>query len=152
MKTNYEIVGNTIVAKISSLSEKDLKAVKNYIALGYELVEYKKQKAQSKDIYTEEKVKAYLNEYGTKKDIADYEKLYNEPVEPHTTYKSDTYKKETYLDEAGNEKKRNVLDENGNKIILHKKGDTKVKGFINALRWFRKTYKDYPEAPKKADK
>lgn len=152
MKTNYEIVGNTIVAKISSLSEKDLKAVKNYIALGYELVDYKKPVAKSKDIYTDEKVKAYLKKYGTEKDIEKYEELYNEPVIPHDTYKNDTYKKETYIDADGNEKKRNIKDENGKLIILHKKGDTKVKGFINALRWFRDTFKDYPEAPKKEDK
>ena len=152
MKTNYEIVGNTIVAKISSLSEKDLKAVKNYIALGYELVEYKKPVAKSKDIYTEEKVKAYLKEYGTKKDIETYEKLYNEPLKDNAKYTNDIFKVETYLDKDGTKHTKTIYDENGKKIIIHKKGDIKVKGFINALRWFRDTFKDYPEAPKKADK
>lgn len=152
MKTNYEIVGNTIIAKISSLSEKDLKAVKNYIALGYELVEYKKPVAKSKDIYTNEKVKAYLKKYGTEKDIENYEKLYNEPLKDNAKYTNDIFKVKTYYDEDGTKHTETIHDENGNKIIIHKKGDIKVKGFINALRWFRDTFKDYPEAPKKEDK
>lgn len=42
-KVNYKIDGKCVIAKIAELTEEELSAVKNYIALGFELKEPEKK-------------------------------------------------------------------------------------------------------------
>ena len=50
-KANYTVEGNKVIANIAELTEKELTAVKNYMALGYTLEE-KKVAKKTKSINT----------------------------------------------------------------------------------------------------
>lgn len=71
---NYKAEGKKIFADIGKLSEAELKAVKNYIALGYELVEQKFTKVITKEkmleeLKADEEAKSdFEKAYGIKKD------------------------------------------------------------------------------------
>ena len=54
-KANYTVEGNKVIANIAELTEKELTAVKNYMALGYTLEEKKvAKKTKSIDEMREE--------------------------------------------------------------------------------------------------
>ena len=135
----------TIIAKMESLTDKDVKILKNYKLLGYNVIPYEKPKAEETEekIYTEPNVRKFLEEKGTKEQQKKFDKLYNEKrTGANNKYKADSYKKETYKGEDGKTHSRITKDEKGEKIIIHKKGEVKVKGFINTLRWFKEEFKN----------
>lgn len=68
-KKNYKIEGKTIVAKIEKLTEDELQAVKNYIALGYELKEVEKKQG-----ITVQEMREELNKDA--KALEEFNKLY----------------------------------------------------------------------------
>lgn len=140
MKKNYEIVGKKIIAKVGSLTEKQLVVIRNYLALGYELEEYK----PDSELYKKENIIAYLKKYFDEKAVEDFENKAKELNQNGKTYANDVILK----DENGED----VKDENGKEVIKHKKGDLKPIGYVGAIKWFKKEYKDYPEAPKTENK
>lgn len=157
MRKNYEIKGNKVIVKLEQLTDKDMAAVKNAVALGLELVPYVKPKKEPKDTnskLTAEAVQKYLKEHGTKEQQNKYWEIYNEQATNEEGnplfYKNNVYKTETIetgdLDENGKPKKttQRVKDENGKNIILHKKGEPRKKGHIATLYWFKKEFKEYP--------
>lgn len=76
---NYVIdnKAQVIYANVASLTEKQLKAIKNYIALGYQL----KEKVKTTDEkMKKENVVAFLNANGTKEQIDKFNTIMNEPV------------------------------------------------------------------------
>lgn len=76
---NYVIdnKAQVIYANVASLTEKQLKAIKNYIALGYQL----KEKVKTTDEkMKKENVVAFLNSNGTKEQIDKFNAIMNEPV------------------------------------------------------------------------
>lgn len=78
MKTNY-VIDNTnkkVIAKVGNLTKNQIKKISNYIALGYELVEYVKP-TESK--WTKESIVNFLKTQD-KKYLEEYEKICNEPV------------------------------------------------------------------------
>lgn len=119
-RARYEVKGKDIIAKMDLLGEKDLKVIKNYIALGYNLIEYKKEKKETKDYYTQKAVEEWLKENATEEQIEEYNKIYNEPTK----------------------------DKETGEPILKKDGKPKVKGFIATFHWLRKTFPNYPETNK----
>ena len=148
-RKRFVVEGKKVFAYVSKLTENDLKTINNYIALGYELVEAKPPKKADTDIaWKEETIRAWLKENGTAAQQAKYEELYNEPVKDNGTgnsvYKKDVYEKETIIDEDGKEKTRIKQP----KTVIHHKGDTKKRGHINTLKWFKETFKDYPPESK----
>lgn len=132
MKTNYEIVGKKIIAKVGSLTEKQLAVIRNYLALGYELEEYKPES----ELYKKENIIAYLKKYYDEEAVKAFEDKANEPNKNGKTYAKDVI----------------ATDDNGNEVIKHKKGDLKPIGYVGAFKWFKNKYKDYPEAPKTENK
>ncbi len=147
-----------VYAKIGKLKEKEMKEVLNYQTFGFEVIPYEEPKKEPKDTnpkLTAEAVQKYLKENGTKEQQNEYWKIYNEQATNEEGkplfYKNNVYKTETIetgdLDENGKPKTKTkrVKDENGNPIILHKKGEQRTKGHIATLHWFKETF---PEALK----
>ena len=62
---NYKVSGNKIFADVSKLTEEELNAIKNYRALGYELV----NKTFKKGITKEEMLKELASDEDAKKDF-----------------------------------------------------------------------------------
>lgn len=149
MAKHYEIVGKKIIADISKLTPKELKEVKNYIALEYELVEKtKKDNAKKPQIeWTYEYVQEFLKKNATAKQIEEYEQKYNEVVIDKETgkekvYEHDVYEYEETIDEDG-KKHRKVKKVKGEKVIKHYKGEKVIKGHIATLKWLEETFDEY---------
>lgn len=120
-RERYEVKGKDIIAKMDLLGEKDLKVIKNYIALGYNLVEYKKEKKETKEYYKKEAIEEWLNKNATEEQIEEYRKIYNEPMK----------------------------DKKTGEPMLKKDGTPRVNGFIATFHWLRKTFPNYPETTNK---
>lgn len=133
-----------IYAKMGMLTDKDKKAIKDYVDLfGYKIEKYvpiqkteeeKKleEEKQKNSKYTEEKIKAYLLKYGTEEEQKKFVDIQEEIAIDKQTNKPKVWEKDTKT---------------------HKKGEPKKKGYIGALSWFRKLdkFKTYPEAPKQEE-
>lgn len=129
-----------IYAKMGMLTDKDKKAIKDYIdVFGYKVEKYipikkteeekkieEEEKKNSK--YSKEKIKAYLLKYGTEEQQKYFDSVQEEIAIDKKTNKPKVWDRDT---------------EN------HKKGEPKTKGYIAALKWFRQTFETYPEAPTK---
>lgn len=114
---NYKVEGKKVIAKVADLSEKEMQAVKNYLALGYELEEYKKVKKAPQEAFKADTIKKWLEENGTKAQMEEYKKRFEAPV----------------------------IDKKTNKPKLKKDGTPKVKGHVATLAWFKKEFPNYPE-------
>ncbi len=114
---NYKLEGKKVIAKVAALSEKELQAVKNYMALGYVLEEYKKEKKEPQELFKAATIQKWLDENGTKAQKKEYWDKFNAPV----------------IDKATGEAK------------LKKDGTKKVKGHVATLAWFKKEFPNYPE-------
>lgn len=83
---NYEIQGSTIIANIAKLSAKELKEIKNYRELGYELIakqkekltKEKKEENRRKNPYAKQNVEKFLNRPENKELLKEYQNRYNE--------------------------------------------------------------------------
>lgn len=115
--TNYKVKDGKVIAKVAELSEKELQAVKNYIALGYTLEEFKKEKKEPNEAFKAATIQSWLEENGTKAQQKAYWDMFNAPViDPKT------------------------------KLPKKKKdGTKKVKGHVATLAWFKKEFPNYPE-------
>lgn len=112
---NYSVRNNIVYARVKDLTEEELRAVKNYKALGYELKETKEKiKKPVNEKYTKSAVKKFLEEHGTKEQIKKYDELYNAPVM-----------------------------QDGKPKTLKDGKTVKVKGHIGTLAWFKKTFPEY---------
>lgn len=118
-----------VVAEIEKLTDAELKAVKNYMALGFEMqplvktkkkVEIASEEEKLKNPYSTTNVRKYLAEEGTKAQQEKYWELYNEKTE-------NIYKKDS-------------------KDGKHKKGDARVKGHVYTLKWFKETFPGYEDS------
>lgn len=129
MAKHYIVEGKNIIADVAKLNEKELAAVRNYIALGFSLVEPKKEKKDPKEEFKAEVIQAWLEENGTKAQIAHYWDLYNAPVvkEGETLYYAKDCK-------------------------MGKKGEPKKKGHIATLNWFKKEFPKYAKTPEEIEK
>ena len=127
---NYRIDGKKIYAAVAALSEKELKEVKNYIALGYELIAIEKKTKTKEEkeaeaaanTYSKKNIEAFLKQKGKEALWEEYSKRYNE--------------------QAGTNRKR-TNPETGKIEVLPdepkflKSGKVKVKGFATCIGWFR---------------
>lgn len=114
MKRNYTVKGNSILADMTKLNKTDMKEIKNYLALGFELKPTEKT-TEPKEEYTKEYVKNWYKEnIANGEDI--YDTLYNMPV----------------------------LDENGKPKTLKDGKTVKVKGHMNTVKFIKEIFKDYP--------
>lgn len=140
----YTVEGKKIFATVSRLGEKDLKVIKKYIALGYELVDVQppkltqeekaaraeenkaaRSKAAKENPYSKQNVEAFLE----LPENAELLKVYNA----------------RYNEQAGtNRKGEDKIDEP--KYL--KNGQPKKKGYANCIGWFRSMFK-YDEITKK---
>lgn len=115
-KANYHVVGNRVFAKVAKLTEEELAAVKNYILLGYELVDSKeKEKKPINELFTAKAIQSYLEEKGTKEQQKIYWEKFNSPV----------------------------IDKNTGEQKKYKNGKAKVKGHIATLQWFKTEFPNY---------
>lgn len=146
---NYTIEGKKIIAEIGKLTAKEVKAIQNYLSFGYTLEEKQKVEKPVNEKFTQENIQKYIETNGTKEQQAKYWELFNAEVKDDdgniVLYKTDVYKKEKYTDKDGKERTRIYKDKDGNKVLLHKKGEKRVKGHIATLYWFKQTFKDYCE-------
>lgn len=117
---NYKISGKKIYAVVPNLKAAEIKAIKNYVALGYEIVEVEAPKKEKKEsAYTAEKVVAFLKQKGNEELFAEYERRYNEQAGTNRTKDG-----------------KPIADEP--KFL--KDGTPKKKGFANCIGWFRSLY------------
>lgn len=125
-KSNYYIVGNKIFADVSKLKPNELKTVKNYKELGYELIDKpmketkeEKEKKRIENPYSKINVEKFLKEKGNEELFAEYRKRYDE--------QAGTNRKQT--------KDGEVVDVPNEPKYL-KDGRPKKKGFANCIGWF----------------
>ena len=147
MAKHYRVDGKKVIANIGALTEQEMSAVKNYIALGYEVVEGKVKvdnDGEVKKEWTEKSIREYIEKNGTEEQKKTYNDLYNKPTNDKATYKNDVYKTEEFEDVDGKKHKITVYDDKGNKIILHAKGEPRKQGHVGTLAWFKKTFPKYP--------
>ncbi len=112
---NYKLEGKKVIAKVAALSDKELKAVKNYLALGYTLEEFKKEKKEPDEAFKALTIQKWLEENGTKAQKKEYWDRFNAPVVKDGVTKT------------------------------KKDGTPKVKGHVATLAWFKKEFPNYPE-------
>ena len=148
-KSNYT-VDNTqkkIFAEVAKLNKKELAAVKNYIALGYAIVEpvkkdltkaereekkAKDEAAREANPYSKINIEKFLKQEVNEALWEEYTKRYNEQAGTNRTIK--------------NEKGERVKLDDDPKFL--KDGTPKKKGFANCIGWFRKMF-EYDDAAKK---
>lgn len=122
----YEIVGKKIYAKISILKDSDIKSITNYQKLGYDLIEYeppKKERVKTKlKDCKYDTLEKYIKE-NAKDKLKAFNEAYNEPMCDKETGEPLYYK-------------------NDSKDGKHKKGEPRVKGYMNAFQWFKKEFPD----------
>ena len=132
----FTVKGKNIIVDLRKITEEEKEQIKNYREFGYDIIdkhpeEYKdmkksekeeKAKDTSKVRYTQEEIVAYVEKYGTDKQKEEFKNAYNLPNKKGNTYEEDTEK--------------------------HKKGEVIPQGFLGARAYFKKTFKDYPNAPK----
>ena len=98
------------------LSKKDETIISNFEKRGYSVeYSYKAPEKKQKGIFQKAKVLEYLEKNGTQEQIAEFNKKMNEPC----------------------------LDKNGKPIYRADGKTPKTKGYMNALQYFKKTFKDY---------
>lgn len=169
MRKSYEVQGNKVIAKIEALTEEEMKIIKKYIALGFEVVPYVKPEKSTEEGKKEIEYKAddvikFLEEKASPEDLKTYKALINAPVmvknketgkEEPKKYNKDVPEMVELKDpktgavkttSKGNPQMRKKLDENGNIVYLHRKGDVVKKGHIAAVHWFKDNFEtDYKE-------
>lgn len=134
----FEIKDNKIIAKMSQLTEADIKAIKNYQALfNYELVEYvapeltdeeraeKKKAAEeklAKSKYSKKNLEKFIKENGTQEQIKTFNSIQDEIAIDDITNKPKVWEKDTKL---------------------HKKGEPKKKGYIAAIQYAKEQFPQY---------
>lgn len=125
---NYNVISKSkkIVANIAALTETELAAVRNYMALGYTLEE-KKEKKAPKEAFTAAAIQAWLKGNATPKQQEEYQKLFDAPV----------YEK----DADGNKT---------NEVKKLKDGTVKKQGHVACISWFKETFPEYPSAEDEA--
>ena len=153
-KKHFEISGKKVIAEVEKLTEKELNAVKNFLALGYELIEKPKEE-KSREVkntkLTFEEVKKYVEENGTEEQKKAYWEKFNTQSKNKNGellfYENDVFEVEEYFttEENGKTKRHTkvVRDSNGEKIIIHRKGEKRINGHIGTLRWFSETFPEY---------
>lgn len=109
-----------IYAVVAKLKAKELKVIKNYVALGYTLVAQEEAKKEVNPIFTEDAVKEYLSEAGREAELKEYNKIYNEQAK----------------------------DKETGELKFKKDGTPKIKGHVATLGWFKKTYPNYEQEMK----
>ena len=114
---NYKLEGKKVIANVAALSEKELKAVKNYLALGYVLEEYKKEKKEPQELFKAATIQKWIDENATKAQKKEYWDRFN----------------------------AHVIDKKTGEEILKKDGTPKIKGHVATLAWFKKEFPNYPE-------
>lgn len=143
-KAHYEVdaTNRIIRAIVARLTDKELKEIKNYVTLGFQLVpveEEKKKRAteeeKANNPFSEMNVRKFLEEKGTKAQQKKYNELYNEQATDKKTGLPAVYKNDSPAN-----KKQGL--EKGAKF---KKGDKKPKGHIATLAWFKTEFPDYPD-------
>lgn len=133
---NYSIDGKKVYATITKLTATELKTIKKYLDLGYELVEVeakkitKEEKAAkaAENPFSKQNVEKFLKQAGNEALYTEYQARYNE--------------------QAGTNRKQTI---NGKVVALPdepkklKDGTPKKKGYANCIGWFRDKF-DYDEA------
>ena len=124
-KEHFEIVGDTIRFDAKNITKAEAKAVKKLADLfNYKLVPYIPEiKKEPKEIWTAAAVQKFLEENGTKAQQKQYWDKFNAPM----------------LDDAG----KPVVYKNDSKDGRHKKGETRVKGHVATMQWFKKEFPNY---------
>lgn len=135
VKKHYTVDNTSKLVKaiIADLTEKEKKEVKNYMDLGYTLIPEERPKKKqlteeekAKNPFSEKNIQAFLKENGTKAQIDNYWKIYNEQAIDHKTGMPLVYK---------------TNSKNGK----FKKGEPRTKGHIATIVWFKKEFPKYEE-------
>lgn len=150
-KYTVDMKAQKVYAQIAKLSGKDLKEVKNFIELKFELVNVeppklskeekakkakenkeKKEIASKENPYSKENVEKFLNKEENKKLLEEYKARYNEQAGTNRKVKKADGSYEELPDEP--------------KFL--NSGKPKVKGYANCIGWFTKKFKWNEETKK----
>lgn len=135
---NYRIDGKKIYAAVAALSEKELKEVKNYIALGYDMIPVEKKvktKAEKEaeaaaNPYSKVNVEAFLKQEGNEKLWKEYKARHDEQAGTNRFRKNPETKE---IEQLPDEPK------------FLNSGKPKKKGFANCIGWFTEKFEYDPE-------
>ena len=120
-KANYTVdnAKKIIVVKMETATEKDMRAVMNYQKLGYTIKPFEKVKKTEEELkaskFSKGNVEKYLDKNGTPEQKARYKAI----------------------------KEEQVIDKETNEPKFTKTGKPVKKGYIAALKYFRKEFPDY---------
>lgn len=150
-KYTVDMKAQKVYAEIAKLNAKDLKEVKNYIALNFELVNVeppkltkeerakraeenkaRKEKEKIENPYSKANVEKFLNKEENKKLLEEYNARYYEQAGTNRKVK----KADGSYEELPNEPK------------FLNNGKPKVKGYANCIGWFTKKFKWNEETKK----
>lgn len=135
----YTVNGKRVFANILALNERELKEVKRYLELGYELVEVEAEKLTKEQKHERAKANKAAREKEAKENP--YSRINVEAFlkKPENKKYWDEYQSR-YNEQAGTNRKRK--DKKGEIVELKdepkylKDGNPKVKGFANCIGWF----------------
>lgn len=155
---HYEVDSDNKQVKIycmDKITDKEWEIVKKYLSVKYEMIDLtqalkdqKKAKKEEKQknadsTWKEETIRKYIEENGTEEQKKQYNEIIKSPTDKKAVYSKDVYQTEEWTDDNNNKHKRTVYDENGNKILLHKKGELKLKSHVAVLSWFKRNFPEY---------
>jgi hypothetical protein len=119
MAKHYSVNGNTVVAEITKLTDKELAEVQRYKALGFEVIAGKVDAPKTEKRLDDAYIRKYLE--NDTAGLAEYEKLVNANV----------------LNDDGSVKYHIITDK---KTKTQKQGKPYKQGFNAGRNWFAKTY------------
>ena len=119
MAKHYSVNGNTVIADITKLTDKELAEVQRYKALGFEIVSGKVEAPKTEKRLNDPYIRKYLE--NDTAGLAEYEKLIEAPA----------------LNDDGSIKYHIITDK---KTKAQKQGKPYKAGFNAGRNWFAKTY------------
>lgn len=119
MAKHYSVNGNTVVAEITKLTDKELAEVQRYKALGFDIISGKVEAPKTAKRLDDDYIRKYLE--NDIEALAEYDKLINAHV----------------LNDDGSVKYHIIIDK---KTKAQKQGKPYKQGFNAGRNWFAKTY------------
>ena len=139
MTKHYEVNNEKkiIIANMKVLTEKDLKILKNYQALGFEIRAHEEEKTNK---YSEAIIKLFLEEYAgeDKEKIKEIKEKYLKVYYSVAKTKDDKGNKVDSVYKKDIEDKEKSTEEK--KVYKHRAGEKKLKGHVATLQWFKKKF------------
>lgn len=117
MAKHYTVEGNKILVEIEKLTAKELAAVQNYKALGYDLFEVTKTKEDKEPnpAWTKKGIEAFLKKNATEEQMKEYKALVERPA----------------------------ISKKTGKAIINKDGSIRKVGIVGCFSWLKENFEEY---------